>query len=325
VEVILVVAPRGDVHAAAVLRGLAARGAEAVQLDLSRFPRAGTGALAFEGGRGAFTVRDGRRRVELDRCRTIWWRRPVPFALAPGVGPARLRPFALAETNAAFAALWLSVKTRWVNDPVRGEIASRKPHQLAVAGAVGLPVPRTLVTSDPARARAFLRACGTRDGRPAAVLKTLTALPDRDAYTRRVTRDDVRALAALRHAPVILQEHVDGVDLRVTAVGRRLFTMEADARRTAYPDDVRRDWAAAARTARPARLPREVAARLRAMMDRLGLAYGAFDLRRREDGEHVFLEVNPGGQWLYVEDATGLPITEAVTGLLCRPSRRYGR
>jgi beta-lactam-binding protein with PASTA domain len=53
------------------------------------------------------------------------------------------------------------------------------------------------------------------------------------------------------------------------------------------------------------------------MMDRLGLAYGAFDLRRREDGEHVFLEVNPGGQWLYVEDATGLPITEAVAGLLC--------
>ena len=43
---------------------------------------------------------------------------------------------------------------------------------------------------------------------------------------------------------------------------------------------------------------------------------GAFDLRRRDDGVHVFLEVNPAGQWLYVEEATGLPITAAVARLL---------
>ncbi|BDG03017.1 ATP-grasp ribosomal peptide maturase [Anaeromyxobacter oryzae] len=313
---ILAVAPRDDVHAAAVSRALSARGEELIRLDLSRFPRRGTIALGVERGPGQLVLRDGRRTIDVSRCRAIWWRRPAPFALPAEVGPPALRGFALAETSAAFSALWLSVRTRWVNDPVRTEIASRKPHQLAVAAAAGLAVPRTLVTSDPGRARAFLRACGARHGAPAAVLKTLTPLPDRHAFTRRVTARDVAALGALRHAPVILQERVDGVDLRVTAVGGRLFAMEVDARDTAFPDDVRQDWPAAARTARPARLPPAVAAGIRAVMDRLGLVYGAFDLRRRDDGEHLFLEVNPAGQWLFVEDATGLPITAAVAELL---------
>jgi hypothetical protein len=53
------------------------------------------------------------------------------------------------------------------------------------------------------------------------------------------------------------------------------------------------------------------------MMARLGLAYGAFDLRRRErDGAVLFLEVNPAGQWLYVEEVTGQPITDAMVRLL---------
>jgi hypothetical protein len=92
--------------------------------------------------------------------------------------------------------------------------------------------------------------------------------------------------------------------------------MEVDARRTAHPEDCRLDWEDGRRRARVAPLPVGVARGLIATMDRLGLVYGAFDLRRRDDGEHVFLEVNPAGQWLYVEEVTGLPITDAVARLL---------
>ena len=51
-------------------------------------------------------------------------------------------------------------------------------------------------------------------------------------------------------------------------------------------------------------------------MARLGLRYGAVDLRRTPDGRYVFFEVNPAGQWLFVEERTGLPITERVAALL---------
>jgi biotin carboxylase len=46
--------------------------------------------------------------------------------------------------------------------------------------------------------------------------------------------------------------------------------------------------------------------------------YGAIDMRRTPDGEYYFLEVNPAGQWHFVEHRTGLQITKAMAGLLAR-------
>jgi len=55
---------------------------------------------------------------------------------------------------------------------------------------------------------------------------------------------------------------------------------------------------------------------LRALMRRLGLVYGAIDLRLTPDGRYVFLEINPAGQFLYVEQQTGQPIAAALAALL---------
>jgi len=55
---------------------------------------------------------------------------------------------------------------------------------------------------------------------------------------------------------------------------------------------------------------------LRVLMRRLGLVYGAIDLRLTEDGRYVFLEINPAGQFLYVEQQTGQPITAALAACL---------
>ena len=56
-------------------------------------------------------------------------------------------------------------------------------------------------------------------------------------------------------------------------------------------------------------------------MQRLGLRYGAADFRVAPDGDLVFLEVNPAGQWLFVEYATGQPIAAALADLLVRLDR----
>lgn len=312
---ILVVAPDDDDHAAEVLPRLSALGAEVLRVDLARIPLETTLELAFAGGEPErLALHDRGRRIDLAACEAVWWRRPARYAALDAIAHADARRFAQQEWYAAFAGLWHALPARWVNDPVRQDVAIRKPFQLATAARAGLAVPRTLVTADPDAARAFASTCPADDELLGAVVKTLTPVPGR--YTHRLRATDLDALDALRAAPAIVQEYVDGVDLRVIAAGRELFSMEVDARRTAHPEDCRRDWANALETARPARLPDDVARRLLATMDRLGLVYGAIDLRRRDDGEHVFLEVNPAGQWLYVEEATGLPITDAVAHLL---------
>jgi glutathione synthase/RimK-type ligase-like ATP-grasp enzyme len=68
----------------------------------------------------------------------------------------------------------------------------------------------------------------------------------------------------------------------------------------------------------PTELPRALEGALLELMRRLGLVYGAIDLRRRADGEYLFFEVNPAGQWLFVEQRTGQPIADAVAAELMR-------
>jgi glutathione synthase/RimK-type ligase-like ATP-grasp enzyme len=51
-------------------------------------------------------------------------------------------------------------------------------------------------------------------------------------------------------------------------------------------------------------------------MHRLGLVYGAIDVRLTPEGRYVFLEVNPAGQWLFIEHATGQPISAELASRL---------
>lgn len=322
---IVVVSPPDDPHAAAVLRELGALGVEATTIDLAAFPRAAALALAYESGRATrVLLRHGGRELDLGAATTIWWHRPRPLAPDSALDEASWR-FAYQESCSALTGACGAIPARFVNDPVRQEVADRKTLQLAEAGAVGLAVPRTVVTNDPDRARAFLDGCPRRDGLPDAVVKSLTSTAEVWRETRRVREAELEALAAVRFAPVVFQEYVDGVDVRATVVGRRVYAMEVDARRTRYAPDCRVDWELGRRIARAAEVPRHVERRLLALVDRLGLAYAAVDLRRRDDGEHVFLEVNPAGLWLYAEEAAGLPITAAVARLLAGPRRRAAR
>ena len=56
-------------------------------------------------------------------------------------------------------------------------------------------------------------------------------------------------------------------------------------------------------------------------MGTMGLIYGAIDMRLTPHGEYVFLEVNPAGQWLFIEERTGQPITAALAGYLINADR----
>jgi glutathione synthase/RimK-type ligase-like ATP-grasp enzyme len=123
----------------------------------------------------------------------------------------------------------------------------------------------------------------------------------------------------LRLAPAILQAYVPGVDIRVTVVAGRIFATAIDARQTGSPEDFRPVYAQANVSA--CRLPVEIEAGVRALVDSLGLSYAAIDLRRTDDGRHLFLEVNPAGQWLFLEDRTGQPITRAVADGLVEAAR----
>jgi hypothetical protein len=272
-------------------------------------------ALGY-GGEGGREIRlGGAPPLDLSRVRALWWRRPLP-PRPPRAFPVARAERAVRQTLSSVLGLVASLDRQalLVNHPWRDDVAGQKTFQLAVAERVGLRVPATLVTSDGEAARRFLAG----RGEAGAVVKAVHATAQDWRRTRR-TGPGNGAARGLRHVPAILQERVPGVDVRVTAVGDELFAAEIDARRSPSPDDYR-GFERRCRFAR-CRLPAGVERGLRALLRELGLVYGAADLRRRDDGAWFFLEVNPGGQWLFVEERTGLRITEAVAALLDGPAR----
>jgi hypothetical protein len=315
---ILIVSTVGDVHAQAVMAALAAHGARAELLDLSEFPARLALCMAFEDGRRRFELRRrGGGVLDLDSVRAVWWRRPQPFRPPPGIDQGHQR-FALSEAATAFQGLYQSLDAFWVNDPARDAVAGHKSYQLALAQRIGLDIPLTLITNDVEEAQTFWRR---HEGE--VIHKQFIALPDSWRETRRLKPDDEAQADSITHAPVIFQRRVPAVaDLRVTAVGGVFHAAAADVRDADYPQDVRMNVDA---KYHEHELPLETIAKLRELMNRLGLIYGAIDLRLTPEGRYVFLEINPAGQFLYIEQATGQKIAAALAALLASADQNGAR
>ena len=55
-----------------------------------------------------------------------------------------------------------------------------------------------------------------------------------------------------------------------------------------------------------------------AITNALGLQFGAIDYVIDRNGNFVFLELNPNGQWAWIENITGLDISGAISDLLIK-------
>jgi glutathione synthase/RimK-type ligase-like ATP-grasp enzyme len=57
-------------------------------------------------------------------------------------------------------------------------------------------------------------------------------------------------------------------------------------------------------------------------MDYFVLNYGAIDIIVTPDGRHVFLEINPVGEFFWLERRPGLPVSDAIADVLLGLARR---
>jgi len=253
----------------------------------------------------------GPRSVDLDDINAVWYRRAIQPSPIPELPPAE-RMFVAGELRHLATGLVLNPNIIWVNPIDRVSVAEHKLYQLQVARQVGFHVPRTLVSCDPMKLKTF--ADGNKAG---TICKPIFhgMFVDESAcysvYTRRVTPESIDA-ESVKSCPVLLQEEIPrSADVRATFIGPKCFVADI----TGDPSLV--DWRDPSLSVRYAEsnLSDNVQAKCRAMLAELGLLYGAFDFLRTPDGDLVFLEVNPTGEWAWLEDRLGFPIREAFIQL----------
>lgn len=255
--------------------------------------------------------------VRADRVGAVWYRRERPMELDPALTDPTARLFAWSESHEALTGFWRSTECFWMNPPEADEVAQRKIRQLQLAREVGLRIPATLITNDPARARGFVEDHGTTG----VIRKAFRNIVEAPRSTALVTEDDLARIDEVRLAPVTFQEYVEAeLDLRVVVVEDEVFST-AIRSTPEHRVDYRLGLGSAELT--PYRLPDDVASSLLQLHKRLGLAYGASDFRVTPDGEHVFLEVNPAGEYLFASEPTGLPVPHAIAACLTRHDKEH--
>lgn len=307
---ILILSHPGDDHAKGVLSELVRRRHPTTLIDSSQFPVRASLNQAFSASGVCVEYVTVGHRLDLGECHVAWWRRPLPHMLHDELDP-EVTSFAYTECHEAFAGALALLKATWVNPPHFDERAHHKPLQLASAVRAGLTVPRTLITNDPNEARRFIADVG-----PAyTIYKTFLATEEHWRETRVLRDEEIQLLESVRFAPVIFQEYIAAdADIRVTVVGNEMFATAVRSDPHGYSVDYRIDMTAA--TFAPTELPDDVKNMLHNLMQSLGIVYGAVDLRRTAEGCYVFLEVNPAGEWRFVEERTAQPITAAMADLL---------
>ena len=301
---ILIPTHPGDAHAVAVALGLEAQGHEAVEWFGSDFPTLQSATIDFQGREIDWEIVGPEigARPPFD---TVWLRRKTPAHLPSSLHPGDL-PVAQRECRDFLDGLYYlaAPEAFWVNPLASRPGAELKAVQLREAVRAGLEIPPTLMSNDPARIRRFLE-----EHRGRAIYKPFYPaqwdFEDRVAvlFTTGVEAGDLPGDETLRLTPGIFQARVDKAhELRVTVMGAhvvtaRLLSQEVDA--------ARGDWRAAGAQVRvePDRLPEKIERACLRLMEHLGIVFGAFDFIVTPDGGYVFLEVNPAGQFLWVEDS----------------------
>ncbi|MFB9622714.1 MvdC/MvdD family ATP grasp protein [Nonomuraea helvata] len=318
-----------DPHADVVIKKLVGWGHEPVRLNSDHLPDTAviSTALRCRNWTGGFRLSTGRI-ADLERVRSVWLRRPHPYGVSAELSPLE-RAFANAELEQTMGGLLASLDCYWMSRPGDVRAASWKPEQLRRAAGMGFEVPRTLITTDPEAVRAFHAECGGRSifksmAGPAALAsvelaaEAATGPPlSLEMPTTLLGEAELAALEAVRLTPCLFQEYVDkDRELRVTVIGDEVFAAEIlSQERPETAVDLRHYEVDV--PYRLHRLPDEVAARCLEFVHSYGLAFGALDLILTPDGRHVFLENNPVGQFMYVEERVPeLRMTDALASCL---------
>lgn len=305
----LVVTSKRDLTSDFVILELQRRRLPYFRLNTEDLPLGVFRNLAGSEGSWFFELPDAS--LDLTRVTAAYFRRPgMPEPSSP-MSDAE-RSYSALEWHAALQSLYWSIGDRWLNSPHSISVAENKIHQLTVAHGLGFSIPETLFTNDPHAAAEFVSK-GPTIGKPLRNALVKDQHADRVVFTSRVSIDEQTDPVSIRVCPLILQREIrKRFDIRATVVGDQVFSVaidsqcdpatEVDWRRTSSPDLAHTVY----------QLPDEVATQCIALTRHLGLRFGAIDLILDRNNRLWFLEINPNGQWAWIETRTGLPIAGAI-------------
>jgi len=310
-DTVLLVTASYDIAADYVCKSLQTKGIPSFRLNTDHFPSQ-IKASFHPLNDIEFIEEINEKKVLGTSIKSVWYRRHVSPELPEGLEPG-VRNFCERETRAFLDGVIASLPTeRIMSSPQAILRAEHKPYQLSIASQLGFTIPDTIMTNNPS----LVREIAHRHNLVAKAISSgyIVGINGNQAiFTSVVRPKDLEDLNGLTLAPVTFQEFIQKVsDIRVTVVAGEVFAAEILSQER---ESSRTDWRATDDphlVHRIHELPVEIENLCRKLTTNLGLSFGAIDLVLKPDGSYIFLEINPNGEWVWLEDQLGFPISDRI-------------
>lgn len=293
------------------------RGVPVFRMHPREYPGSVTVTLEHRSGDIGGTITDGYRCVDLDDIGCAWYRRPERPQPREELDPDVQR-YVVDQCENTLRALYTCLADRWIVNPLVLADAENKLRQLAVASALGLETPQTLITNHPDHAQRF------RSGFPEGLITKPLMAPRNPIYVNSAYRRagtvkwaGATTNEALSYSAAVYQPDVPKeLELRCVVIGDRVWAASvASQTHPSRPQDVRSIGDEI--PYQKYELPRDVARRLVQLTRSFEISFCSADVILTPDGRYVFLDLNPNGQWMWLcQPPTNLPLTDAFVDLI---------
>ena len=273
--------------------------------------------INFDFGNNKFKIIDTALQKNIDiqnDVKSIYLRRPILPNLEQFNISKNEKSFIEKEIYYVLEGLYSVLRNKfWISNPNRIRQAENKILQLQIAKELGFNVPHTLLTNIKKDTLNFI------DSNSAVIkpIKSGLVAENKESldliYTRKINKEMV--LANSSQFPLYIQEEIKNkTDIRVTVVGDKVFAAEID-----YHNSDIIDWRAVENNQikyKTTILPNKVSELCVQLLKRLKLEFGAIDLAKNQNNSYYFFEINPNGQWAWLDKELDINIAQEIVNVL---------
>jgi len=265
---------------------------------------------------GVWSIFNGESSVSNNLVSCVWLRRPfVEMTLEEYNVDDHNFKIWKNEWNKTLSGLFLDLKNIiWMNDIRKTFPAENKYLQMQVAEKIDLPYPKTIVSNNKEEILAFSANFAK------VVLKLMSQEfyktgenEYKGIYVNVVGEDDFKDFKEASENPIVIQEYIEkDYEVRYVVVGEKHYVCKIESQKSEVANV---DWRRYDIPNTPHIVidpPAAVREKVCLLMNALDITYGALDFIVTKNDEWIFLEVNSMGQWLWIEDLTGLEISKGI-------------
>ena len=311
---VLILTHEGDPHSASVCNYFNHIGVDYFEVLTDKL--IGNYSITFDLSKGLFCISNHERAIKLDDSWSIWNRRVMDPEIPQSV-PKRLEGIIFTETERTWQGLLFSHKGKVVNKPQANFSANNKVDQLLYASKYGdnIKVPETILTNNPEELRLFYRSLSKVSFKllKAPIIKTENDDEYLTCYNNIVTDQHVENAGLIINNPSLFQEYVEkDYELRITALENKVVGIKIDSQNSDLSKVDFRRYDFENVEYQQIDLPENVTRFCYDILKHYNLSFGELDFIKNKNGDYVFLELNPNGQWLWLELKSGYNLTKDI-------------